>query len=230
MNLALFHVWEDARVWAHWNHSRHDRNDSLTPKLHLQLKLELLSASWYTNTWKKLGKREKLKAVVNICVSFTQYCLPHSSKDCSNSHEDSASLPPILSGRGVWDAHPPPLLAPELFLSPRTSSPVCSLSCSQLWVWDKQNPGFLALSADKEKFSLGAAELEGCRLRAWGCQRLEPTSPSIAEVKAERSENTISDRLGYLGPRSHIYLFPLTLNHLDILGNNNQKYSKNFFL
>ena len=138
-------------------------------------------------------------------------------------------LPPILPGRGVWDAHPPPLLAPELFSSPRTSSPVCSLSCSQLWVWDKQNPGLLAVSADKEKFSLGAAELQGCRLRVWGCQRLKPTSPSVAEVRAERSENTISDRLGCPGPRSRNYLFPLTLNHLDFLGNNNQKYS-NFLI
>ena len=107
MNLALFYVWEDARVWALRNHSRHDRNDSLTPKLHLQLKLELLSASWYTNTWKKVGKREKLKAVVNICVSFTQYCLPHSSKDCSNSHEDSAlSLPFCLAGVYGMLIHP----------------------------------------------------------------------------------------------------------------------------
>ena len=232
MNLALFYVWEDVRVWAHWNHSRHDWNDSLTPKLHLQLKLELLSASWYTNTWKKLGKREKLKAVVNICVSFTQYYLPHFSEDCSNSHEDSASLPPILPGRTVWDDHPPPLFAPKLFSSPRASFPICSLSCSQLWVWDKQNPGFLAVSADKKKFSLGAAEPEGCRLSAWACQRLEPISASVAEVRAERYENTISDRLGCLGPRSHTYLFSLTLSHLVFLGNNNQKYStfkKNIF-
>lgn len=169
---------------------------------------------------------------MNICVSFTQYYLPHFSEDCSNSHEDSASLPPILSGRTVWDDHPPPLFAPKLFSSPRASFPICSLSCSQLWVWDKQNPGFLAVSADKKKFSLGAAEPEGCRLSAWACQRLEPISASVAEVRAERYENTISDRLGCLGPRSHTYLFSLTLSHLVFLGNNNQKYStfkKNIF-
>ena len=31
MNLAIFYVWEDARVWAHWNHSFHEHLNYLVP-------------------------------------------------------------------------------------------------------------------------------------------------------------------------------------------------------
>ena len=70
-NLALFYVWEDAKLWAHWNHSFDGHLSFLGP-------VSCIFTSWVSSGWTLGSGCSVMAATWQVClVSFLSFLRAH---------------------------------------------------------------------------------------------------------------------------------------------------------